>query len=138
MKQFRIEKLKIGDSAKFGVLIDKKVHESFRKLSGDNSLVHTEDLFAKNVGFKEKIAYGFNVSAYLSRFYGEFLPGGSSICLQQELKFLKPIYLNDKIIIKGEIININKNQKVVTIKNEIANSAGKICLSGKGFVKIIL
>ncbi len=138
MKSLSIDKINVGDKSEFSLTLSEKTHDSFRKFSGDNSKVHTNDDFAREAGFRGKIAYGFNIVSYLSRFYGEVLPGGSSICLKQEINFAKPLYIGDKITIQGEVIEVNKNHKIVVIKNSIINQKGDLCISGKGFVKIII
>ncbi len=138
MTGLKINEIKIGDKKRFSLVLTDKIHEDFRKISGDNSPIHTDNNFATKAGFKTKIAYGFNIAAFLSRFYGEILPGGSSICLQQELKFIKPVYPEERITIIGEVIGLNKNHKIVTIRNDIINSENELCVSGMGTVRIII
>ena len=133
----KIEDLKIGEQRQFQIKIDEKEQKDFEELSGDQSPVHTDDKFAQTAGFEKKIAYAFHLLGYLSQFYGHYLPGGNSICLQQKAKFLRPIYLGEVITICGTVVAINQNLKIVTIKNEIFNAKGELCLLGEGIVKII-
>jgi len=133
-----INELSVGDETEFNIYFNQDIHERFKREYQDTSLVHNDDLFAQKAGFKEKIAYGFNIISYFSRFYGNYLPGGSSICLKQSVKFIKPIYLNDTIKISGKIININQSLKIITIKNKVTNQNGDVCISGEGIVKIVI
>lgn len=134
----KINDLKIGDSNQFEVSLTTESHNLFREFSGDYSPIHNDNNFAKSVGFNEKIAYGFHIISYFSRLYGEYLPGGSSVCLSQSVKYTKPVYLNQKIIVKGTITNINKNMKVITIKNEIIDEKGEICITGEALLRMIV
>ncbi|OVE74916.1 hypothetical protein BVX95_00625 [archaeon D22] len=133
-----IEELKIGQKEEFDFFLGEEEHNNFTKQIGDTSPIHTKKEFAIEKKFEDKIAYGFNVISHLSKFYGNVLPGGSSICLNQEVKFSKPIYLNQFLKIEGEIIKIDKNLKIVTMKNKIFDEKGNLCISGKGIVRVII
>ena len=124
----KITDLKIGDSKEFKVDLDEKSHEYFKKFIGDYSPVHIDDEFAKLVGYNKKLAYGFHVTSYLSRLYGEYLPGGGSVCVTQSIKYLKPVYLNQEIIVRGTITN----------KNEIFDKKGGTCITGEALLKMII
>ncbi|MFH1073032.1 MAG: MaoC family dehydratase [Nanoarchaeota archaeon] len=132
-----MEDLKIGQHAQFTLKLTKKSHEEFKQFSGDTSPVHNDDEFAQTAGFDERIAYGFHILSYFSRFYGTVLPGGSSICLSQTAKFTKPVYIGEEITVKGTIIHMNPHIKTVTIKNEVLNSKGEVCVLGEAVVKIV-
>ncbi len=134
----RIEDFSVGESEKFVVKITPETHEQFKNLSGDESPVHTDEEFAKKSGFENKIAYAFNVLSYFSRLYGEYLPGGSSVCIRQNAKFHKPIYIRDILTIKGTVTHISVAAKVLTIKNEVLNQKGDICISGEGVVRFVV
>src|SRR5882724_3114529 len=96
-----IEDIAVGDTADFSFLLTEEIHENFKQYVQDTSLIHNDDSFAQQAGVSKKIAYGFNVASYFSRFYGNHLPGGSSICLKQEITFAKPVYIGDTLTVRG-------------------------------------
>jgi len=128
----------LGEKVEFEVDISKEIHEKFSELSGDFSKMHTDDEFSKSKGFKKKIGYAFLLNSFLSRLYGEHLPGGSSICLKQESKFMNPFYEGDKLRIVGEVISKSESTKVVEINSEIFNQDNQKIFEGNGWVKIIV
>ncbi|OHA24611.1 MAG: hypothetical protein A3H57_01375 [Candidatus Taylorbacteria bacterium RIFCSPLOWO2_02_FULL_43_11] len=131
------QELKIGDKAEFEVIITEEMHGNFAELSGDKSPIHTNSEFSKQNGFDNKIGYAFLLSSFLSRLYGEYLPGGSSICLKQELKFIKPYFVGDTVIIRGEIVNRSESTKIADIKVEIVRNKTEIVSNGIGTVKLL-
>ncbi len=133
---FKIKDLKIGYSKEFSVEIKLKDHNLFKELSKDNSPVHNDDAFAVSCGYKKKIAYGFHIVSYISQFYGNHLPGGSSVCINQNIKFLKPIYIGEKITVKGTVTNINYKIRIISIRNEVLNSKKELCIEGNGILKV--
>ncbi|MEK6868888.1 MAG: MaoC/PaaZ C-terminal domain-containing protein, partial [Nanoarchaeota archaeon] len=74
--------IKIGDKAEFEVTIDENMHNNFSKISGDYSPIHCDDIFSEKTKFGRKIGYAFLLTSFLSRLYGEYLPGGSSVCIK--------------------------------------------------------
>ena len=133
-----IDEIKIKDTAEFSFVYSGDQHNKFMLLSEDKSPVHTDDEFARHAKFKEKIGYGFFIGSVLSRLYGEFLPGGSSICLSQTLKFTHPFYIGEELIERGMVISKSSATKVITISTKIFRA--KDCIrvfEGEGLVKII-
>lgn len=66
----------------FEVLVDEALHAAFAALSGDHSPIHVDEDFCRGTAYKKRIGYAFLLEALLSRLYGQYLPGGSSVCLQ--------------------------------------------------------
>ena len=136
MKYF--EDINLFDEESFKLKIGNEEHEMFSKLSMDKSLIHIDDNFAKSKGFKERIGYAFFLTSLLSRFYGELLPGGSSICLKQEAEFIKPFYRGETITLKGRVTSKSNSTKIIEIKTEMSNEKDELIFRGKGLVKIIV
>ncbi|GEM_PF-564195 len=132
-----LDEINIGDKDSFSVAITKDLHNKFLKLSGDKGPIHTSDEFSKTNGFKKKIGYAFLLESFLSRLYGNHLPGGSSICIKQESKFLHPFYEGDELKIMAEVTSKSESTRLVEIKTEIFNQENKKIFEGKGLVKII-
>lgn len=70
----------------------------FARLSGDYNPLHFDSEFAKQNGlFKDRIVHGVLVSSLLSNLAGTVMPGAGSIYMSQELKFLRPVYIDQEI-----------------------------------------
>ena len=129
--------IKIGDKAEFEVTIDENMHNNFSKISGDYSPIHCDDIFSEKTKFGRKIGYAFLLTSFLSRLYGEYLPGGSSVCIKQEANFLKPYFIGDKIKVVGEVVNKSESTKFIEVKSEMYRNNKECIFRGNGTVQIL-
>ena len=92
--------------------------KKFAEVSGDFNPVHLDEEFAKKTIFKGRIAHGFLTASFISTIIASELPGPGSIYLKQSLKFLAPVYINEKILVKVRIIEINIEKSKVKLITE--------------------
>ena len=90
----------------------------FAEVSGDFNPVHLDEEFAKKTIFKRRIAHGFLTASFISTVIATKLPGPGSIYLKQSLKFLAPVYIDEKILVKVRIIEINIEKSKVKLVTE--------------------
>ena len=100
--------------------------KKFAEVSGDFNPVHLDEEFAKKTIFKGRIAHGFLTASFISTIIATELPGPGSIYLKQSLKFLAPVYIDEKILVKVRIIEINIEKSKVKLITE--------CLKNKTLV----
>ncbi len=129
--------IRLGDNAQFEVEINEESHASFAKLSGDFSPIHCDDKFCSKTKFKKRIGYGFMLTGFLSRLYGEYLPGGSSICIKQDAKFVKPFFIGDKIKIIGKVVNKAESTNLIEIETEMYRNGKELVFKGTGIVQAL-
>jgi len=63
------------------------------------------------------------------------LPGAGSIYLGQTLKFLAPVYIDDTITARVEVISIREDKRLVILRTDCTNQDGKLVLTGEATVK---
>ena len=76
---FLIQDIKIGLKRKFSLKITEKLHNDFKKFSGDTSAIHNDIKFCKKIILK-KLGYAFLITSALSKIY-EFI-------FQEEMNFV--------------------------------------------------
>lgn len=130
-------KIKIGDKAEFDIIIDEKMHESFADLFADLSPIHCDPEFCKKTKFGKRLGYGFMLTGLLSRLYGEYLPGGSSICIKQDANFIKPFFIGDKIKVVAEVANKVESTKFIEIKTNMYRDGQECIFRGTGTVQVL-
>lgn len=131
------DNINIGDKAEFSVTLTEELHNSFKTLSGDNSAIHTSESFASETKFGKTIGYAGFLHALLSRMYGEYLPGGTSVCIKQSASYPNPFYIGETLKVSSEIISKSEATKFVDIKTEITNGLGKKYFFGTGTVMVL-
>ena len=97
-------------------MIERKITEkdidNLFKLTGDDNPVHTNEDFAKKTIFKQKVAHGFLSASLISTLIATKLPGPGSIYLSQNLKFLAPVFIDDLVIVKVTVQEIEMKKKI--------------------------
>jgi len=130
MKGMSIGELKLGDSAFFEKTITDADVLLFAGVSGDMNPVHINDIYAQTSMFKKRIVHGGLVSALFSTVLGTQLPGMGTIYLEQNSRFIKPVYIQDtvKAVVEVEEINTEKNR--VKLKTTAYNQNGEAVVVG--------
>lgn len=124
-----ISQCKIGMCAEILRSFSAKDVEFFSELSGDKNPVHLNEEYANKTIFGARIVHGALASSIFSAIFASELPGAGCIYLKSENKFLKPIYLNENVLFKVEIIDILLEKKRVIFKT-IAISNDQNCIVG--------
>lgn len=137
MKGKKFSAIKTGDYASFEVHYDEKIHKRFSDLSGDKSPIHCDEAFSSKTKFRKRIGYAFFLTSLVSRLYGQHLPGGTSICIKQEAKFMKPYFIGDMLKVIGKVVGKTGSTKFVEIETEIYRNRKEIVFKGNGIVQVV-
>lgn len=135
MKGKTIYEMKIGDTASFSKTITDSDVKIFAGITGDFNPVHINREFAKDTMFKDRIAHGMLVASLFSTVLGTQLPGEGAIYAGQEMKFTKPVYLDDTITAKATVTEIDIEKNRVTLETIALNQNGDVVI--KGFAKLM-
>lgn len=138
MNNYKFEDLKIGMSESFTVTVTEEMMKSFLELSDDENPLHNDEEFAKSQGYDSKVVYGLLTTSFISKLVGVLLPG--KYCLLQgiDLKYAKPVYVGDILIVRGVVDELHESVKRLTVKVEVINQDEKKVVKGKvevGFLK---
>ena len=138
MNNYKFEDLKIGMSESFTVTVTEEMMKSFLELSGDENPLHNDEEFAKSQGYDSKVVHGLLTTSFISKLVGVLLPG--KYCLLQgiDLKYVKPVYVGDILIVRGVVDELHESVKRLTVKVEVINQDEKKVVKGKvevGFLK---
>ena len=108
-----IDSITIGMQASVShVITDEKIR-AFASLSEDYNPIHLDEEYAKNSSFGKRLAHGAMVASFFSALFAMKLPGPGCIYVSQETKFKKPVFIDDTVLVKIEVVDINVERKRV-------------------------
>lgn len=125
MNKFSYEDLQIGLSQEFLTEITQDMMEQFRSITGDINPLHNDKKFAEGRGYDGCVVYGMLVSSFYSTLAGVYLPGERSLIQSIDIKMVKPVFVGDRLTVKGEVQERHDTFKMVRLKCQITNQLGK-------------
>ena len=109
---------------------------AFAHLSGDHSLVHTDNEFARRHGFCEAIVYGGLLLAKLSHCLGTHLPGPRGVSMEWTIRFHAPLYVGETAKFHAEVKHLSEAVRAVEIAYSVLREGRKIA-SGAAHSRIL-
>ena len=129
------DSLKIGYSKSLKQKVTDKMVTEFARITGDSNKVHLDEEYASRTMFKQRIAHGFLYGSFISKMLGTKFPGNGTVYQFQEMKFLKPVYIND--ILKVSITVLEKLSKGrLKLKTDIFKPDGELALEGIAIISL--
>ena len=80
--------------------------------------------------FKKQICHGMLLATFFSKLVGMYLPGKNALYFSQTLNFQAPCFIEDQIIIQGEVIDKSDSVMMITLKTTIHNNVGTCLVDG--------
>ena len=123
--------VKAGDQFVENFEISQELHGGFIALFGDRHPLHTDPAYARALGFEAVVVHGNILCGFLSYFVGECFPEPDVMILSQNVKFPHPVYLNDRLRLNVEVIDVHDSVDVIEIECKFRNAAGKLVASAR-------
>ena len=129
-------KYRIGAKTSVSKMITETDIIEFAEISGDYNPVHLNQKTAEKSVFGNRIAHGFLVGSIISNAIGMKLPGPGTIYLEQDMKFLKPVFIGDTVTAVIEVTDIiNENKNILKLSTIVTNQETEIVIDGYAVVK---
>ena len=132
--EYSFEELSIGQKETFTIKISKSLLDEFAKISGDTNPLHMDEHYAKLANFDGRVCHGMLLSSFFSKLIGMYLPGKNALYFSQTLNFQNPCYVDDEIIIEGEITEKSNSTRMISIDTKILHKNGKCLVDGNARV----
>ena len=134
MNEYRFDDLKIGMSESFEVKVTKEMMNSFLSISDDTNPLHNDRDFAIDHGYEDEVVYGLLSTSFISRLVGVLLPGKYCLLQGVEVKYLRPVYIDDTLLVSGVVDELHESVQRATIKVVMLNQDNKKVVKGKAEV----
>lgn len=123
----------VGDEVSLTRRISPSLVSRFARLTGDNNPLHLDAEYAQRTRFGRPIAHGLLAATQIGTLIGTRLPGPGAIYLSQDLTFLAPVYIGDKVtaVVRVKSVRVSehrRSQPILTLET--------ICIARDG-VKVI-
>jgi 3-hydroxybutyryl-CoA dehydratase len=112
-------------------VVSPAVYNGFLQTFNDRNPLHVSDTAARDQGFAGKIMHGNILNGFVSYFVGECLPVKSVVIQSQEIKYHKPVYLNDALTLRAEVAEFFESVSTAEIAFEFLNQDGVKVARGK-------
>ena len=112
-------------------VVSQSVYDGFIQTFNDRNPYHVSDDAARAKGFAGKIMHGNILNGFLSYFIGECLPVKAVVIQSQEIKFHKPVYLNDTVTLNAEVADFHESVRTAEMSFHFLNQNNAKVARGK-------
>jgi len=127
-----------GDTFEIAFSVTESIYTGFMQLFKDENPLHANKSFAQSKGFNEEVMHGNILGGFISYFIGECLPVKNVIIHAQEIKYVKPVYKNDDLVLKAEVSDVFLSVSAIAFKFCFENKrTANIIAKGKIQIGII-
>jgi acyl dehydratase len=115
--------------------------DAFIELSGDDNPLHSDDDYARSVGFAGRIAHGLLVLSIESGLSSEADEWAIGTYLEETRRFVEPVLPGDEIRSISEVTGIRRSRSrpdrgIVTLRVETRNQRDELVLEGRDVIMV--
>jgi 3-hydroxybutyryl-CoA dehydratase len=129
-----MEDVAVGDVAEVAYTVTVETIHEFVTASGDDNPIHSDPAFAAGTRFGRVIAPGMLTGSFVSSVIGTRLPGPGTIYLSQNFRFLRPVYVGDRVTARVEVVERVAERNRLRLRTTCVNQAGDLLLEGEAWV----
>lgn len=130
MNEYRISELSVGMKESFSRTITENMMQEFLDITGDENPLHMYDSYAKEKGFDRHICYGMLTASLISTLGGCYLLGRYCLIRGVEIKFVRPVFVDDILTVTGKINKLDTDLRYMEIAVTIRNQNDEKVLRG--------
>lgn len=127
--------IKIKDTYTHEIRFNQADVNMFAQITGDNNPIHLDADFAAKTVFGKPIVHGFYSASVFSMVFGTKFPGEGTIYLYQDMKFLAPVFVEQPYWAKFEVLEVNTEKHIGTIRCILEDENGKTVIEGTAKLK---
>jgi len=105
---------------------------AFAQVSGDTNELHLNEAAAAKSRFKQRVVHGMLTGSLFSTVFSRHFPG--AIYVQQDLKFMAPVFFNDIVTARVEILSVEK--RTVLCSTTTTKQDGSVVIQGQAKVLV--
>ncbi len=127
----------IGDSAELSRTISDTEIILFSGITGDTNGIHINKKLAEESVWGRRVAHGILVTGLISAVLGTKLPGEGTVYLEQDARFLRPVYSGDTVTARVTIEEIiNSSKGIIKLNTVVFKQDDEKVIEGYAVVKV--
>jgi len=130
MNEYFYNEISLGQQESFSVVVTPLMMDGFMSITGDSNPLHQYSEYARSSGFYDRVVYGMLTASFLSTLAGMYLPGEHSLIKEVNFKLPAPVYVDDELLIVGEVVEKNDTFNLIDVKVTITNQDNRKVLRG--------
>ena len=134
MTGLTMEDMAVGDVAEVTYAVTARTIREFVTASGDDNPIHSDAAFAAGTRFGRVIAPGMLTGSFVSSVIGTRLPGPGTIYLSQSFRFMRPVYIEDRVTARVEVAERLPERNRLRLGTTCVNQDGDVLLEGEAWV----
>lgn len=132
-----ITRFQIGDSYSISKLFEEHEVLEFSQMSQDGNPIHFDDEYASTTRFQKKIVQGPFVASLIGGILGSHLPGPGTIYISQNTRFLKPVFVGEKVTASVQITRIRMDKPIMNLRTWVENENMEVVIDGEATIYYI-
>jgi len=129
----------LKDGAVFSreLAVTPELMSAFRSISGDDNRLHTDDSFARSLGFQGRVAYGNLIALLISSVIGVEMKHMNAMLVSETITFRKPVYCGDVVTLRAKVAARLDAAEAAELKYRVENQLPDLVASGTIQVKFL-
>ncbi len=125
--------LRVGQQAEMKKTFFRDDVNKFAALTGDCSRLHTDAEFARQSVYGRPVVHGVLAASLISSVMGMQLPGEGTVFVEEQVRFLKPVFYGDTITAKVRFLSCREGneQYIGTFSGICVNQNGEMVAAAK-------
>jgi len=133
--------IEVGQTASMTKTVTQADVTLFAGITGDFNPLHVNAEYAKKSMFGKRLVHGAFSSGMISAVLGMKLPGPGALYLGQNVKFLKPCFIDDTLTatatVKEKVVKKGGAMKLLIITTTVTNQDDVVITDGEATIMVM-
>ena len=125
--------LTVGQSATRTLHLTAKHVQVFAEMTGDYNPLHFDEQFAAHTSFGRLVVQGGLTTGLLHALVAMDMPGPGTVFLSQNWKFTAPVFIDDTITARAEVLSVHATKPVSQLGIKVTRGDGTVVLEGEAW-----
>jgi len=125
-----MKNIELNSSYEFEKTFTDSDVDVFAKISEDNNPIHINEEYAAKSIFGKRVVHGILLTSMFSKIFGTIYPGEGGIYLSQTVKFIKPVFINEKVLAKITLTQFDVSKRHGVFTTNCYDPKGNLVMTG--------